>query len=137
MGVIMLLNGLLVTPLAVVLARPSVATVLQGPLIGGTVFLVQLAIGQFASVLWPRPLPRKGLRQPPGGVMVGLVSMATMVGVLLPLLLCWWALHDQPVLATLVLGALCAGAFGVLLLTSRAAEQFLVARRERVVESLS
>jgi hypothetical protein len=63
--------------------------------------------------------------------------MATMVGVLLPLLLGWWALHDRPVLLTVVLGALCAGAFGVLLLTSRAAEQFLVARRERVVESLS
>jgi hypothetical protein len=137
MAAFMVANGLALTPLTYFVARPSLSSLPHGPLVAIAVFLVQLSIGQFASVLWPRPLPRKGLRQPPGGLIVGLVSLATVLGMLVPLALLWWALSASPQALTAMLAALCVLLFGVFVATSRLAEQFLAARRERVVETLS
>ena len=137
LGIIMAANALALSPLTLVTSRPSPSSLPHGPLAAATVFLVQLAIGQFTSVVWPRPLPRKGLRQPPGGVLVGLVAIGSAAGMLLPLMGLRWLLADAPGLLTLALLGTCAGAFGVFLVTSRLAEQFLDARRERLVETLS
>jgi hypothetical protein len=65
------------------------------------------------------------------------VSVATVFGLLVPLGALWWQLADEPGVLTAVLASLCAAAFGVFLGTSRLAERFLEARRERVVETLS
>lgn len=137
LGALLAGEMLLLTPVAIWLFRPDPAVLLNGPLMAVAVLLIQLSLGQFVSVMWPRPLPRKGLRQPPGGLLVGLVSIGTVFGVLLPILGLSYALREWPLVLSLILGALCAASFSVFVGTTGLAERFLVARQERLVESLS
>jgi hypothetical protein len=130
-------NGLLLAPLAWYFVRPGWAFALAGPLTGFTLFVINVAAGQFTSVLWPRPMPRKSLRPPSGNLLVGLVSSAILLCTTVPIGLLWWSLHDEPLTLLAVLGAVAVVALALWWATSLAAEQFLALRRERLVETLS
>ncbi len=130
-------NAAVLAPIAWFVVRPSWAVTLAGPLTGYTIFTLMVAAGQFTSVLWPRPLPRKVLKPPAGNLVVGLVAMGILLGSSVPIGLVWWALHDRPLGLFAALAAIALGTTALFWATSQAAEQFLALRRERLVETLS
>lgn len=100
-------------------------------------FVVQLTFGQWASVAWPRPLPRKGLRAPPGSLASVMASLMINATALVPLMAVWVVLGSisprsvLPVLL-LLLGLVIAAQWRM----SHEAARWLSERRERVVEAL-
>ncbi len=129
-------NAAVLAPVVFLLVRPPLALLAAGPLAAYCLFVVNLTAGQFTSVVWPRPLPRKGLRAPVGNVVGGLVATCIVLFTMAPVGILWWALRDEPVLLTLALLVAALVATALFALTSRAAEHFLAARREKLVETL-
>ncbi len=110
---------------------------LGGLCIASILFLVQLTFGQFTSVAWPRPLPRKGLRAPPGSLASVMASLVVNAVALVPLMAVWvvlGSLRPQWVLPVLVV--LLGVAIAVQWRLSHEAGRWLAQRRERVVEAL-
>lgn len=116
-------------PVAFLLAGPAMTLVIGG---------LQLLVGQWVSLAWPRPIPRRGLKQPPGSLLVGLVTIATLFATVLPLGTLWWWLGGQ---SAWLLALALFGGLSLVLLLFRAftglAAHALAARREHLVESLS
>lgn len=138
LGLVLLVQCSAAALLVGLLVPQSPAFLLAGPALALTIGGLHLLIGQWTSVAWPRPIPRRGLRQPPGSLLVGLVTLATLFGTALPLGALWWALGGTSpwALAAVLLGL--AGAVAALhrVFTPLAA-QAVAHRRERLVESLS
>jgi hypothetical protein len=132
-----LANAVVLAPIAWFVVRPSWAVTLAGPLTGYIIFTLMIAAGQFTSVLWPRPLPRKALKPPGGNLVVGLVSMGILLTTSTPIALVWWALHDDPLGLFAAMSGAALAATALFWATSHAAVQFLGLRRERLVETLS
>jgi hypothetical protein len=134
--VVLLANLAVLAPIVIVMARPPLWSWPTALLAGASLFLIGLTVGQFTSIAWPRPVPRKGLRQPPGGALMGAVSLVLLLGVTAPVALVAFWLRDEPQLLTAlmlgVLGAACSLFYGGLQL----AERFFLSRSERLVESL-
>jgi hypothetical protein len=121
----------------VVVASPPLLVVLAAWCSGLAAYLVQLAIGQWTSLVWPRPLPRKGLRQPPGGLLPGLVSLAASLTTALPLAGLWLWLQGSPLALLEGSAVLAAGAAALFAVFSRQAEGLMRLKREHLVERLS
>lgn len=138
LGLVLAVQAAIAAVLVAVFVPQPVAFLVAGPamtlLIGG----LQLLVGQWFSLAWPRPIPRGGLKQPPGSLVVGLVTIATLFATVLPLGALWWWLGGQSawLLALTLLGGLALVAALFRVFTGLAAHA-LAARREHLVESLS
>jgi hypothetical protein len=137
LALIAAVNSTVLTVVTLVLLRPPLSSLVTGPLAGVSLFLVGLTVGQFTSIAWPRPLPLKGLRGPQGGVVLGFISLGIMFVVTVPLVLISFWLRDEPWLLAAGLALVAAACFSLFFGSTQLAVQFLVDRRERLVESLS
>lgn len=111
---------------------------IAGVLVAFILFLVQLTVGQWTSVVWPRAIPHKGLRQPPGSLVSISLTLFVSAASMLPLSAVWvvtsalWPVGLVPVLLLLAVIAVVVQLFG-----AKQAARVLTMRRERLIESLS
>lgn len=138
LGALLLGQSAIAAVLVGLLVPQHPAFLLAGPALSMAVGGLQLLIGQWTSVAWPRPIPRKGLRQPPGSILMSLVILATLFGTVAPLGLLWWVLggRSPPALAAALL-AVALGVAGLHRIFTPAAARAVALRRERLVEALS
>lgn len=130
-------QAVVVAALVVVFMHPPLPFALAGPLTSLTLLLIHLAVGQYLSVLWPRPIQRKGLKQPSAGAIGALVLLGVLFGTMGPVVLAWWAIgRKAPALLPLVMGASALAAFGLNYGSAWFAARLVVLRRERLVETL-
>lgn len=118
------------------LLRPAGYVWVCGPLSSVFLFVALLTVGQWTSTLWPRPISRRGLKQAPGSMALGLVAVGLLVGTMLPLGLLWGALARWPLALGAALAALDLAALGIFRFYMAQAARVLAGRREKLVESL-
>jgi hypothetical protein len=137
-GAVLLAQAVLVAAVVSVLVPQSPLFLVAGPAMTMTVGGLHLLIGQWTSLAWPRPIARRGLKQPPASLVAGLIVLATLVGTVLPLAGLWWFLGgNSPAGLTATLLLLAAGVAGLFFVFTPLAAKALALRRERLVESLS
>lgn len=138
LGVVLLAQCALAAALVGALVPQSPAYLVAGPALALTVGGLHLLIGQWTSVAWPRPIPRKGLRQPPGSLLIGVVTLVSLFGTVLPLGGLWWAIGaSAPWTLAGVMLALAAFVAALHRVFTPLAAKAVAHRRERLVESLS
>lgn len=138
LGAVLLVQCAVAAALVGVLLPQSPAFLVAGPALALSIGGMHLLIGQWTSVVWPRPIPRKGLRQPPGSLLVGLVTLGTLFATALPLGALWWALGARaPCALAAVLLALLGCIAGLHRVFTPLAARGVRLGRERLVESLS
>lgn len=131
-------QSVLVALLVVFFMRPSWPYALAGPLTSTALLFVHLTVGQYLSVLWPRPIQRRGLKQPNAGALAALVLIGVLFGTVGPVIVTWWLVgRAAPALLPAVMALAALAAFGLNLAFSSLAARLVVLRRERLVETLS
>ncbi|MEW5739377.1 MAG: hypothetical protein AB1938_10650 [Myxococcota bacterium] len=138
LGALLLAQASIAALLVGVLVPQHPAFLVAGPALTMTVGGLQLLIGQWTSLAWPRPIPRKGLKQPAGSVLMSLVIIATLFGTVAPLGLVWWALGSRsPVGLALAMLGLAAAVAALHRVFTPLAARAVAVRREHLVEALS
>ena len=119
-----------------VLLRPSWYVWICGPLSSAFLFVALLTVGQWTSTMWPRAIPRRGLKQAPGSMALGMVALGVLIGTMLPVGLLWAALSAWPLALCAALVAMNLAALVVFRFYMSQAARVLAGRREKLVESL-
>jgi hypothetical protein len=137
-GLVLLVQAVLVAAAVSVLVPQSPAFLVAGPAMTLAVGGLHLLVGQWTSLAWPRPIARRGLKQPPASLVAGLIVLATLIGTVLPLAALWWFLGGtSPAGLMAALVSIALGVGGLFFVFTPLAAKALALRRERLVESLS
>lgn len=138
LGGVLLAQAVVVAVLVGVAVPQPPAFLVAGPAMTMTVGGLHLLIGQWTSLAWPRPIARRGLKQPPASLVLGLVVLATLVATVLPLAGLWWLVgRESPLGLAALLGMLALVVLGLFFVFTPLAAKALALRREHLVESLS
>jgi hypothetical protein len=137
-GVVLLVECAAFAVLVGVLAPQPAPFLVAGAAMALTVGGLQLLIGQWTSLVWPRPIPRRGLKQPPASVVFSLVVLTIFFGTMLPLGVLWWVIGGtSPWGLAGVMVALLVVVWGLHPVFTPLAARVLALRREHLVENLS